>query len=124
LRLDTLRAELLLAKSQPGDATKVIDRLEALAKAKNTFYVANSKKLSVQALMQPDQGNMEGISLVKLAVPSMVVMMSIIVFYFYKFGSFKHASFWLLMACHVPYLFVERIGDNEAIRAVLSNIFR
>ena len=70
------------------------------------------------------EGNMEGISLVKLAVPSMAVMMSLIVFFYYKFGSFKHPSFWLLIACHILYLFVEWVGDNESIRDVLSVIFK
>lgn len=69
-------------------------------------------------------GNMEGITLVSLAMPSLVVMMSLIVFYYYKFGSFKHLSFWLLIACHIPYLFVGWIGDNESIRTVLSVIFK
>lgn len=67
---------------------------------------------------------MEGISLVKLALPSMIVMLVIIVFYFHKFGSFRHHAFWLLMAAHVPYLFAERIGDNPAVRGVLSAIFK
>jgi len=71
-----------------------------------------------------NQGNMEGISLVKLAVPSMVVMMALIAVYFRRFGSFRHPAFWLLMASHVPYLFVERIGNNEAVRGVLSAIFK
>ena len=70
------------------------------------------------------EGNMEGITLVKLAMPSMAVMMSLIVFYYYKYGSFKHTSFWLLIACHIPYMFVERVGDNESIRNVLSVIFK
>lgn len=71
-----------------------------------------------------NKGNMEGISLVQLAVPSMVAMMAIIVFYFHKFGSFRHPAFWLLMAAHVPYLFVVWIGENQAIRSVLSAIFK
>lgn len=76
------------------------------------------------AAIVANQGNMAGISLVKLAVPSMLAMMAIIAIYYRKFGSFRHPSFWLLMACHLPYLFVERIGDNETIRGVLAAIFK
>ncbi|MFT3806351.1 hypothetical protein [Arenimonas sp.] len=71
-----------------------------------------------------NQGNLDGISLVKLAVPSMIAMMLIIVVYFRKFGSFRHPAFWLLMAAHAPYLFVVQIGDNQAIRSVLAAIFK
>jgi hypothetical protein len=68
-------------------------------------------------------GNMDGISLVKLAMPSMAVMMALIVFYYYKFGNFKHPSFWLLMVCHLPYLFVVQVGDNVSVRQVLAAVF-
>ena len=76
------------------------------------------------ALIAAHQGNMAGISLVNLAVPSMLAMMAIIVIYFHKFGSFRHPAFWLLMTAHLPYLFVERIGNDPAIRGVLSAIFK
>lgn len=76
------------------------------------------------AAIVANQGNLAGISLVKLAVPSMIAMMALIVFYFWKFGSFRHPAFWLLMAAHLTYLFVVPIGDNEAIRSVLSVIFK
>lgn len=71
-----------------------------------------------------NQGNMEGISLAKMSVTSMAVMMALIVLYYWKFGSFKHSSFWLLVICHVPYLFVEQIGNNESFRHVASAIFK
>jgi hypothetical protein len=76
------------------------------------------------AAIVANQGNMAGISLVKLALPSMVAMMLLIVFYYHKFGSFRHVSFWLLMAAHATYLFVVPIGNNEAVRGVLSVIFK
>lgn len=92
----------------------------------SVFFVLSpglARMLGIGAIIA-NKGNMEGISLVQLAVPSMVVMMSMIAFYFYKFGSFRHPAFWLLVACHIPYLFVERIGDNQAVRSVLSAIFK
>ena len=56
MRLDTIRAELRLAMSQPDEAIEVIDHLEALAKEKlNTFYVAKSRMLRGEALMQQDR---------------------------------------------------------------------
>ena len=55
MRLDTLRAELLLKTAQPDDATKVIDRLATLASNKvNGFYLAKSQMLRGEALMQQD----------------------------------------------------------------------
>lgn len=71
-----------------------------------------------------NQGDLTGISLVMLAVPSMIAMMALIVVYFWKFGSFRHPAFWLLMVAHLTYLFVVPIGDNEALRSMLSVIFR
>ena len=92
----------------------------------SVFFVLSpglARLLGIAAIIA-NQGNLEGISLVKLAVPSMAVMMAIIVFYFHKFGSFRHPAFWWLIAFHLPYLFVERIGNNEAIRNVLPAIFK
>lgn len=71
-----------------------------------------------------NQGNTEGITLVSLAVPSFFVMISLIVFYFYKFGSFRHPASLFLVAAHIPSLFVEQIGDNPAVRSALSALFK
>jgi hypothetical protein len=71
-----------------------------------------------------NQGNLAGISLVKLAVPSMIAMVALIVVFYRKFGSFRHPSFWLLMAAHATYLFVVPIGNSEAIRSTLPLIFK
>ncbi len=76
------------------------------------------------AAIVANQGDMAGISLVKLAVPSMLAMMAIIAIYYRKFGSYRHPSFWLLMACHLPYLFVERVGNDATVRGVLAAIFK
>ena len=92
----------------------------------SVFFVlspALARMLGIGAIIA-NQGNMDGISLVKLAMPSMVVMLAIIVFYFRKFGSFRHPAFCLLMTAHLPYLFVERIGNHPAVRSVLSAIFK
>jgi hypothetical protein len=70
------------------------------------------------------KGDMAGISLVKLAVPSMLVMMALIAIYYRKFGSFRHPSFWLLMAAHLTYLLVVPVGDNPTVRGILSAIFK
>jgi hypothetical protein len=76
------------------------------------------------AAIVANQGNMAGISLVKLAVPSMLAMALLIVVYYRKFGSFRHPSFWLLMAAHATYLLVVPIGDSPLIRSVLPVIFK
>lgn len=71
-----------------------------------------------------NKGNMEGISLEKLAIPTMILMMALIVFYYYKYGSFKHLSFKLLVLSHFPYLFVEQVGNNEYFRNIVIAIFK
>lgn len=76
------------------------------------------------SLIMARQGNMEGISLVGLAVPSLVATLALIVLYTWKFGSFRHPSFALLVVCHLPYLFVEQVGNNEAFRSVAGAIFK
>jgi hypothetical protein len=71
-----------------------------------------------------NEGNLAGVSLVKLALPSLAAMLALILLYYRKFGSFRHASFWLLLVCHLPYLFVEPIGNNPSFRSVVSAIFK
>lgn len=71
-----------------------------------------------------NQGNMEGITFLKLVIPTLIVMMALIIFYYYKYGSFKHPSFVLLIICHIPFLFAAQIGDNEFMRNLLSSIFK
>jgi len=71
-----------------------------------------------------NKGNMEGITMVKMAIPTMIVMIALIVTYYYKFGSFKHLSFKLLIICHISFLFVEKVGNNEHFRNVLTAIFK
>ena len=75
-------------------------------------------------MIMANQGDMTGISLVKLAVPSMLVMMALIAVYYRKFGSFRHPSFWLLMAAHLTYVLVTPIGESAAVRGVLPLIFK
>jgi hypothetical protein len=71
-----------------------------------------------------NNGNMEGIMMVKMAIPTMVAMLALITLFYYKFGSFKHLSFKLLLISHLSYLFVEPVGDNEVIRNLLTAIFK
>ncbi|MEO6542044.1 MAG: hypothetical protein ABIN74_13660 [Ferruginibacter sp.] len=71
-----------------------------------------------------NQGNMEGITFLSMSVITLVVMMALIVFYYYKYGSFRHPSFILLVICHIPFLFAAQIGDNEFMRNLLRVIFK
>lgn len=67
MRLDTLRAQLLLGMSRPADATVAIDRLATVAKDKeNSFYFAKSKMLRGEALVQLDHID-EGLALMQEA---------------------------------------------------------
>lgn len=70
------------------------------------------------------KGNMEGVSLEKLAIPTMVVMLAFIIFYYYKYGSFRHLSFKLLILAHLPYIFVTQVGNNETFRSIVTAIFK
>lgn len=70
------------------------------------------------------KGDMAGISLVKLAVPSMLVMMLLITLFWRRFGSFRHPAFWLLMAAHLSYLLVVPLGDSDVVRSILPVIFK
>lgn len=76
------------------------------------------------ALIVANKGDMTGISLVGLAVPSMLVMLALVVLYFWRFGSFRHPALWLLVVAHLSYLFVVPIGDSPMVRDVLTAIFK
>jgi len=76
------------------------------------------------ATIMARKGNMEGVSLEKLAVPTMIAMIILIVFYYYKYGSFRHRSFWLLILAHIPYIFVTQIGNNETFQNIVTAIFK
>jgi hypothetical protein len=71
-----------------------------------------------------NQGNMEGITLIGLTLPSVVVMLALITLFYWRFGSFRHPSYWWLLAAHIPYLFVVPLGDSAAVQSVLAAIFK
>lgn len=71
-----------------------------------------------------NKGNTDGIMMVNMAIPTMIVMLTLIFIFYYKFGSFKHLSFKLLIISQLLDLFVKQIGDNEFIRNLLSTIFK
>lgn len=71
-----------------------------------------------------NEGNIEGIMMVQLAFPTMVSMISIILIFYIKFGSLKHISFWLLIVCHLFFLLIEWVGDNEFIRDIIMIVFK
>lgn len=70
------------------------------------------------------QGDLEGITMVQLAAPTTVVMIVLIAFYYYKFGSFKHPSFALLVLSHLLFLSIETVGNNEGFRKLVTVIFK
>lgn len=76
------------------------------------------------AQIMANQGDMTGISLVGLTLPSMVAMLALITLYFWRFGSFRHPAFWLLVVSHVPYLFVVPLGTSQTVQAVLTAVFK
>lgn len=92
----------------------------------SVFFVlspALARMLGISAIFI-NKGSFEGITLIGMALPSMIVMLVLIVIFYYMYGSFKHLSFRLLVIAHLPYLFIEWIGDNELIRNLLTAIFK
>lgn len=71
-----------------------------------------------------NEGSMEGIMMVQLAFPTMIVMFALILVFYFKFGSFKHLSFWLLIFSHLSFLLINWVGDNENIRDLITIIFK
>lgn len=92
----------------------------------SVFFVlspALARMLGISAIIM-NKGSFEGITLIGMALPSIIVMLVLIVIFYYMYGSFKHLSFKLLVMAHIPYLFIEWIGDNELIRNLLTAIFK
>jgi hypothetical protein len=71
-----------------------------------------------------NKGDIKGIMMVNMAIPTMIVMLALIVIFYFKFGSFKHLSFKLLVLSQLLCLFVEPIGNNEFVRNLLTSIFK
>ncbi|WP_318308282.1 hypothetical protein [Flagellimonas crocea] len=71
-----------------------------------------------------NEGDLGGIMMVDLAYPTLVVMLFLFVFYYYKFGSFRHLSFKLLVLAHLPILFIKWLGDNQVLRSAAEAIFK
>ncbi|MBK8080497.1 MAG: hypothetical protein IPK25_09570 [Saprospiraceae bacterium] len=92
----------------------------------SVFFVlspALGRMLGIGAILI-NKGSVEGITLTGMALPSMIVMLVLIIIFYYKYGSFKHISFKLLVIGHIPSLFIEQIGDNVFIRDLLTAIFK
>ena len=92
----------------------------------SVFFVlapALARMLGIGAILL-NKGSVEGITLAGMALPSMIVMLILIVIFYYKYGSFKHLSFKLLIMVNIPNLFIEQIGDNVFIRGLLTAIFK
>lgn len=69
-------------------------------------------------------GEIEGIQFQTLVIPSLILMLAMISIYYYRFGSFKHPSFVLLILSQLAMLLVGWIGDNETLRTLTHIIFK
>jgi hypothetical protein len=77
--------------------------------------------LLVGAMMiRPDAG----IRFIDLVVPTVVLMLLMIGIYYYRFGSFRHPSFVLLILSVASFLLVGWVGDNETLRSLAHVIFK
>ena len=79
------------------------------------------RMLLVGAMMiRPDAG----IRFIDLVVPTVVLMVLMIGVYYYRFGSFRHPSFVLLILSVSSFLLVGWVGDNEMLRSLAHVIFK
>lgn len=103
---------------------KIADHVQWLLAS--VFFVLSPallRMLGIGAIIL-NKGSIDGITMVKMSIPTMLVMFALIIIFYYKYGSFKHLSFKLLIISHISNLFVEPIGDNEIIRNFLTAILK
>ena len=58
------------------------------------------------------------------AVPAMTISLLIASFYFYKFSSFKHPAYYVLLIANLPAFFVDAVGSNDTWRQMADAIFK
>ena len=79
------------------------------------------RMLLVGAMMiRPDAG----IRFIDLVVPTVILMLLMVGVYYYRFGSFRHPSFVLLILSVASFLLVGWVGDNETLRSLAHVIFK
>ena len=71
-----------------------------------------------------NSGDIEGIQFMDMILPSGFLMLVIIGIYYYRFGSFRHPSFVLLMLSLASFFLAEWVGDNETLRSLAHVIFK
>jgi len=92
----------------------------------SVFFVLSPAliRLLLIATITLNAGEIEGIQFQTLVIPSLILMLVIIGVYFYRFGSFKHPSFILLILSQLAMLLVGWVGDNETLRTLAHIIFK
>lgn len=71
-------------------------------------------------ILKPD----EGVRFIDLVLPTVILMLLMIGVYYYRFGSFRHPSFVLLILSAASFLLVGWVGDNEMLRSLAHVIFK
>ncbi len=71
-----------------------------------------------------NSGEIEGIQFMDMILPSGLLMLVTIGIYYYRFGSFRHPSFVLLMLSLATFFLAESVGDNETLRNLAHVIFK
>ena len=71
-----------------------------------------------------NSGETDGISFMDMILPSTILMLVMIMVYYYRFGSFRHPSFVLLMLTLASYFLAVWVGDNETLRSLAHVIFK
>lgn len=71
-----------------------------------------------------NSGGTDGISFMDMILPSTILMLVMIMVYYYRFGSFRHPSFVLLMLTLASYFLAGWVGDNETLRSLAHVIFK
>lgn len=81
-------------------------------------------RLLLIGAMMVGLGEGGGIQFIEMVLPTTLLMLLIIGIYYYRFGSFRHPSFILLILSLLPLAFVGWIGDNETLRSLADVIFK
>ncbi len=76
--------------------------------------------LMIGMKIRPDAG----IRFIDMVVPTVVLMLLIVGVYYYRFGSFRHPSFVLVILSVLSFLLVGWVGDNETLRSLAHIIFK
>lgn len=81
-------------------------------------------RLILVAAITMNAGETDGISFMDMIFPTILLMLPMIGIYYYRFGSFRHPSFFLLMLTLASFFLAGWVGDNEKLRSLAHVVFK